>query len=39
MQKYKKNVIYANIPHYFLVKNTKSNNLSIRILRVVINAT
>lgn len=36
MQKYKKNVIYANIPHFILVKNTKLNSLSIKKLRVFI---
>ena len=30
MQRYKKNVIYANIPHFILVKNTKFNSLSIK---------
>lgn len=36
MQKYKKNVIYANIPHFILAKNTKFNSLSIKKLRVFI---
>lgn len=36
MQKYKKNVIYANIPHFILVKNTKFNSLSIKKLIVFI---
>lgn len=36
MQKYKKNVIYANIPHFILVKNTKFNSLSIKKLSVFI---
>lgn len=30
MQRYKKNVIYANIQHFILVKNTKFNSLSIK---------
>lgn len=30
MQRYKKSVIYANIPHFILVKNTKFNSLSIK---------
>lgn len=30
MQRYKKNVIYANIPHFILVKNTKLNSLGIK---------
>lgn len=38
MQMYKKNVIYANIPHFILVKNTKFNSLSIRALRVLVDA-
>lgn len=36
MQRYKKNVIYANIPHFILVKNTKFNSLSINELSVLI---
>lgn len=36
MQKYKKSVIYANIPHFILVKNTKFNSLSINELSVLI---
>lgn len=38
MQRYKKNVIYANIPHFILVKNTKFNLLSIRALCVLVDA-
>lgn len=38
MQRYKKNVIYANIPHFILVKNTKFNSLSIRALCVLVDA-
>lgn len=38
MQRYKKNVIYANIPHFILVKNTKFNSLSIRALFVLVDA-
>lgn len=36
MQRYKKNVIYANIPHFILVKNTKFNSLSINELNVFV---
>lgn len=36
MQRYKKNVIYANIPHFILVKNTKFNSLSIKELNVFV---
>lgn len=36
MQRYKKNVIYANIPHFILVKNTKFNLLSINELNVFV---
>lgn len=36
MQRYKKNVIYANIPHFVLVKNAKFNSLSINELNVFI---
>lgn len=36
MQRYKKNVIYANIPHFILVKNTKFNSLGIKKLSVFI---
>lgn len=36
MQRYKKNVIYANIPHFILVKNTKFNSLSIKELSIFI---
>lgn len=36
MQRYKKNVIYANIPHFILVKNTKFNSLNINELSVLI---
>ena len=38
MQRYKKNVIYANIPHFILVKNTKFNSLSIKKLSVFVYA-
>lgn len=38
MQRYKKNVIYANIPHFILVKNTKFNSLSVRTLCVLVDA-
>lgn len=38
MQRYKKNVIYANIPHFILVKNTKFNSLSINQLSVFVYA-
>ena len=38
MQRYKKNVIYANIPHFILVKNTKFNSLGIKQLSVFVNA-
>lgn len=30
MQRYKKSVVYANISHFILVKNTKFNSLSIK---------
>lgn len=36
MQRYKKNVVYANIPHFILVKNTKFNSLSINELNVFV---
>lgn len=36
MQRYKKNVIYANIPHFILVKNTKFNSLGINELNVFV---
>lgn len=36
MQRYKKNVIYANIPHFILVKNTKFNSLSVNELNVFV---
>lgn len=36
MQRYKKNVIYAKIPHFILVKNTKFNSLNINELSVLI---
>lgn len=36
MQRYKKNVIYVNIPHFILVKNTKFNSLSIKKLGIFI---
>lgn len=36
MQRYKKNVIYANIPHFVLVKNTKFNSLSIKELYALV---
>lgn len=36
MQRYKKNVIYANIPHFILVKNIKFNSLSINELNVFV---
>ena len=36
MQRYKKSVIYANIPHFILVKNTKINSLSINELSIFI---
>lgn len=36
MQRYKKNVIYANIPHFILVKNAKFNSLSINELSVLV---
>lgn len=39
MQRYKKNVIYANIPHFILVKNTKFNSLSIKKLGILVYAT
>ena len=39
MQRYKKNVIYANIPHFILVKNTKLNSLSIKKLGVLVYTT
>lgn len=38
MQRYKKNVIYANIPHFILVKNTKLNSLSIKKLGIFVDA-
>lgn len=38
MQRYKKNVIYANIPHFILFKNTKFNSLSINELNVFVYA-
>ncbi len=36
MQRYKKSVVYANIPHFILVKNTKFNSLSINELNAFI---
>ena len=39
MQRYKKNVIYANIPHFILVKNTKLNSLGIKKLGVLVYTT
>lgn len=36
MQRYKKNVIYTNIPHFILVKNTKFNSLIIKKLGVFV---
>ena len=36
MQRYKKSVIYANITHFILVKNTKFNSLNINELSVLI---
>lgn len=39
MQRYKKNVVYANIPHFILVKNTKFNSLSINELNVFVYTT
>lgn len=39
MQRYKKNVIYANIPHFILVKNTKFNSLIIKKLIIFVYAT
>lgn len=39
MQRYKKNVIYANIPHFILVKNTKLNSLIIKKLSIFVYAT
>lgn len=36
MQRYKKSVVYANIPHYILVKNTKFNSLGIKELNAFI---
>lgn len=38
MQRYKKNVVYANIPHFILVKNTKFNSLGIKELYVFVDA-
>ena len=38
MQRYKKNVVYANIPTSFLVKNTKFNSLGIKELYVFVDA-
>lgn len=38
MQRYKKSVIYANIPHFILVKNTKFNSLGIKQLNVFVYA-
>jgi hypothetical protein len=38
MQRYKKSVVYANIPHIILVKNTKFNSLSIKELYVFVDA-
>lgn len=38
MQRYKKSVIYANIPHFILVKYTKFNSLGIRALCVLVDA-
>lgn len=38
MQRYKKNVIYANILHFILVKNTKFNSLNIKKLGVFVYA-
>lgn len=39
MQRYEKSVIYAKIPHFILVKNTKFNSLIINILHIVIDTT
>ena len=36
MQRYKKNVIYANITQFILVKNTKFNSLSIKELYALV---
>lgn len=36
MQRYKKSVIYANIPHFILVKNTKFDSLNINELNVFV---